>query len=89
MYNLGGKKKYPILKAVSHMAELLLADWGPTKINKTRQNHSPAVELISVEKQEELVHRVSLPNPCSNAHGFRWFLPFCLVVSNSLVLQLS
>lgn len=71
------------------MAELLLADWGPTKINKTRQNHSPAVELISVEKQEELVHRVSLPNPCSNAHGFRWFLPFCLVVSNSLVLQLS
>jgi len=56
------------------MAELLLADWGPTKINKTKQDHAPAVELISVENQEELVHRVSLPNPCSNAHDFRWFL---------------
>jgi len=29
------------------------------------------VELISVEQQEDLVHRVSLPNPCSYAHGFR------------------
>jgi hypothetical protein len=67
------------------MAELLLADWGPTQINKTKQDHAPAVELISVEKQEELVHRVSLPNPCSNAHGFRWFLLLWLVVSNSLV----
>ena len=31
------------------------------------------MELISVEQQEDLVHRVSLPNPCSYAHGFRWF----------------
>jgi len=29
------------------------------------------MELISVEQQEDLVHRVSLPNPCSYAHGFR------------------
>lgn len=47
---------------------------GTTKIKKTKRDHVPAMELIPVEQQQELVHRVSLPNPCSYAHGFRWFL---------------
>jgi hypothetical protein len=29
------------------------------------------MELISVKQEKELVLRVSLPNPCSDTHGFR------------------
>lgn len=42
---------------------------------KLEWNHTawiPAMELISVEQQEELVLWVSLPNPCSYTHGFRF-----------------
>ena len=46
------------------------------------------MELISVEQEEELVLGVSLPNPCSDTHGFLQVFPTTpLLLTNSLVSQ--
>ncbi|KAL6603421.1 hypothetical protein ACP70R_043782 [Stipagrostis hirtigluma subsp. patula] len=64
------RKAGEMLLKFQNTAELLLPDWSTTKFHKTEQDHVPAVELISVEQKQELMHRVSLPNPCSYTHGF-------------------